>query len=44
MKKTLLIITIAIFTFSCSSGKVCGGSGGKRCVDASIQPILENVS
>ena len=33
MKKTVLIL-ISLFITSCASnGRVCGGAGGKRCVE-----------
>ena len=35
-----MIVIIA----SCSSSQVCGGSGGKRCVETNIKPVFKNIS
>lgn len=35
MKKLILVLFLGLFIASCSStnGRVCGGSGGARCVE-----------
>jgi hypothetical protein len=45
MKKTILILVITFFINSCGvSGRVCGGSGGKRCVEVSIKKQIQKNS
>jgi len=36
MKKIISILVIALFLTSCGSSRVCGGPGGKRCVEVSV--------
>lgn len=46
MKKIVGLVFIVAFLGSCSSGKVCGGKGGKRCVETEkteLHKVTENV-
>jgi hypothetical protein len=45
MKKTIFILAITFLISSCGvSGRVCGGSGGKRCVEISTKKQIEKNS
>jgi hypothetical protein len=37
MKKIFLILIVIVITSCSSSNHVCGGSGGKRCVETSAK-------
>lgn len=43
MKKIFLLFIVVILS-SCASNRVCGGSGGKRCVQTILKPIPLNIS
>ncbi|WP_262714077.1 hypothetical protein [Flavobacterium luteum] len=43
MKMLHLIITLILVT-SCAPRKVCGGSGGKRCVEITIKSHSKTIS
>jgi hypothetical protein len=40
----ILIMAITFFLFSCSSRKVCGGPGGKRCVELTKKENVRDIS
>ena len=42
MKKVTFLVVIMVFIVSCSSSKVCGGRGGKRCVQAENNDIVHS--
>ena len=42
--KRILLLFILLSLASCASSKVCGGSGGKRCVDVSVKMDLKTIS
>lgn len=43
MKKIISIILVAIFITSCGTpGRVCGGKGGRRCVEVTKKTSIEN--
>ena len=44
MKKLFLFITAILITSCSSSGRVCGGSGGKRCVENTPKHINQKVN
>jgi hypothetical protein len=45
MKKKIFILAITFFISSCGvSGRVCGGSGGKRCVEVSTKTQIQKNS
>ena len=41
MKKIFLISIVILITSCRSSSHVCGGSGGKRCVQTTIKPNIQ---
>lgn len=43
MKKALFIL-MAVLIASCSSGRICGGSGEKRCVEITAKPTFKNIT
>ncbi|MFC6876329.1 hypothetical protein ACFQZF_01565 [Flavobacterium myungsuense] len=43
MKILYLIITLILLT-SCAPRRVCGGSGGKRCVETTIKSHSKTIS
>ena len=43
--RVLLIVALAFLLQSCAvSGRVCGGAGGKRCVDMQHQTIKPSLN
>ncbi|WP_264565516.1 hypothetical protein [Flavobacterium sp. N3904] len=44
MKRTLLLLTAIAITSCSSSNHVCGGSGGKRCVEVTTKINTDKIS
>ncbi len=45
MKKVILLVLISTFIISCGTpGRVCGGSGGRRCVEVTKKPSVQTFS
>lgn len=44
MKNIFLLLTVAMITSCSSSGRVCGGSGGKRCVETTHKVNTAKIS
>lgn len=44
MKKIIPTLLIAILVSSCGTpGRVCGGSGGRRCVEITNKPSIDKL-
>jgi hypothetical protein len=44
MKNISLVLIVIIITSCSSSGRVCGGSGGKRCVETIHKVNTDKIS
>jgi hypothetical protein len=43
-KKYFILFTLFLIISSCGSKKVCGGPGGKRCVEVMSKTNMKNIS
>lgn len=44
MKKIILLIVLITISSCASNGRVCGGAGGKRCVEVSKKVVVNKIS
>jgi hypothetical protein len=44
MKKLILLIVLITISACSTNGRVCGGAGGKRCVEVSKKVVSNKIS
>jgi hypothetical protein len=44
MRKYRFILILIVLFYACGPSKVCGGPGGKRCVQLVKNPMVEKLS